>query len=116
LVAAAENECKTCTVSEWLLLNVFFILPYGSIAEVAASNLKHACKYLASLGNPLPFESACRPLPKGATGLQQVKELHDDGNAAVIPGIWTSLIGDETVVFRFYGRGIMLRRRIISLR
>jgi hypothetical protein len=40
-----------------------------------------------------------------ATGLQQVKELHDDGNAAIIPEIWTSLIGDETVVIRFCGCG-----------
>jgi hypothetical protein len=68
LVAAAENECKNRTVSEWLVLNVFFTLPYGSIAEVAASNLKEACEYSKSLGNPLPFQTACRPLPKGATG------------------------------------------------
>jgi hypothetical protein len=43
-------------------------------------------------------------LPKGDIGTQRVKELHDDGNDGIIPGIWTSVAGDERVVLRCLGR------------
>ena len=35
-----------------------------------------------------------------------MKELHDDGNAAIIPGMWTSVKGDRKVVLRFVGKGL----------
>jgi hypothetical protein len=54
----------------------------------------------------MPCSSLARPLPKGATGIQHCKELHDDGNAALIPGIWTSIRGDENVVLRFLGKNM----------
>ena len=49
----------------------------------------------------MPLEALCRPLNKGAVGFQLTKDLHDDGNASVIPGVWTSITGDERVVLRF---------------
>jgi len=69
-------------------------------------NLQKACSMAASYGQSMPCASLCRALPKGAVGLQHVKELHDDGNAAVIPGVWTSVIGNETVSLKFLGRGM----------
>jgi hypothetical protein len=59
--------------------------------QIAMENLKSAYDLAASKGHALPIKSLCRMLPKGDIGLQQVKELHDNGNAAVIPGIWTSV-------------------------
>jgi hypothetical protein len=94
-------------LSEWILSNVFFVLPYGTTGAIAAQQMKTACDQVSKKkGHNLPCVSLCRVLPKGAIGTQQVKELHDDGNAGVIPGIWTSVVGDERVVLRFLGRGM----------
>jgi hypothetical protein len=112
-VAGAEAECRIRTLSEWILSHVFFVLPYGSTGALAARQTLTACKMASKMaskiskkGANLPCVSLCRMLPKGAIGTQRVKELHDDGNAGVIPGIWTSVLGDESVVLRFMGRGM----------
>ena len=99
--AAAEMECRFRTLSEWIMANVFYPLPYGTTGFIAKDNLEKASGLSARKGYNLPCQSLCRPLPKGAVGIQRVKELHDDGNAAIIPGVWTSIIGDPTVCLRF---------------
>lgn len=63
---------------------------------------------------PLPFQSLCRPLPKGAIGIQRTKALHDDGNSALIPGIWTSLLGDDVVVLWFAGQRFNISFRTMT--
>jgi len=103
LLHAAEAENNIRNMSEWLLLNAFSPLPYCQTASIAAENIRNACNYAESLSIELPCRSLARELPKGATGIQQCKELHDDGNAAIIPGIWTSIRGDNNVVLRFLG-------------
>jgi hypothetical protein len=106
-VAAAECETRIRTLSEWLVCNVFMRLPYGTTGCIAAERLMRANKMLHDEhGINLPCHNLDRPLPKGAMGLQLVKELHDDGNACVIPGIWTSVIGDDRVALKFFGAGI----------
>lgn len=104
-VVAAKTESRIRTLSEWLLANVFApSLPYSSSAFLAQQNMQRACHYSETANSqPLPIKTLCRPLPKGAIGVQRVKEMHDDGNAAIIPGVWTSLVGDETVVLQFSG-------------
>jgi hypothetical protein len=102
-VSLARFENQVRTLSEWILCNLFYPLPYGTAASIAAKQLTNACKKADSLGNRLPCRDLCRPLPKGAIGLQKTKDLHDDGNSAVIPGIWTSVRGDDNVIFRFIG-------------
>jgi hypothetical protein len=107
LVAAAEMECRFQTLSEWMLANVLYALPYGTTGFIAKGNLeKTSALSLQCNGvGGLPCQSLCRALSKGAVGLQQVKALHDDGNATIIPGVWTSVIGDSSVCLHFVGRG-----------
>jgi hypothetical protein len=88
------------TISEWKLLNALHSIPYGTTASIVASNLTDACKYGESVGKKLPCWSLCCPFPKGACGIQKTKGLHDDGNAGIIPGIWSSILGDPDVVLR----------------
>jgi hypothetical protein len=87
LVAVAKFECRLRTLSEWLLTNIFYTLPYGTAAMLAANQLSSACVYAESIQKWLPCHVLCRPLPKGAIGIQRTKDLHDDGNLAVIPRI-----------------------------
>ena len=44
------------------------------------------------------FKHLCRALPKGAAGLSLDKPLHDDGNSAVVPGIWRSMASHPSTV------------------
>jgi hypothetical protein len=105
LVAAARFESGAHTMSEWMLCNVLCSLPYGIAAALASNQLKAASDHGQSKSLPLPCQSLCRPLQKGAIGIQRAKALHDDGNSALIPGMWTSLLGDEAVVLRFIFSG-----------
>jgi hypothetical protein len=82
------------------------LLPYATTGQIAAKNLKNACELEACMGHSLPLKSLCQTPPKGSVGLQCVKELHNDGNAAVIPGISMSVIGDPTVSLCFVGHGM----------
>jgi hypothetical protein len=116
LVAAAKFESGARTISEWILCNVFYSLPYGTAGSLARDQLKAASDYAISRSLPLPCQSLCRPLPKGAIGIQRTKALHDDGNSALIPGIWTSLLGDEAVVLRFIGRRFHVYFRTTTFR
>jgi hypothetical protein len=93
-----------CATSEWMLCNVLCSLPCGTAAALASNQLKAASDHGQSKSLPLPCQSLCCPLPKGAVGIQRAKALHDDGNSALIPGMWTSLLGDEAVVLRFIGK------------
>jgi hypothetical protein len=94
-------EDKLRTISEWKLLNALYLVPYGTTASIAASNLTEACKYGESIGKSLPCWPLCRPFPKGVCGIQQTKALQDDRNAGIIPGIWSLILGDPKVVIQF---------------
>jgi hypothetical protein len=116
LVTAAKFESGARTISEWILCNIFYSLPYGTAASLARNQLKAASDYGSSRLLPLPCQSLCCPLPKGAIGIQRTKALHDDGNSALIPGIWTSLLGDKAVVLRFVGRTFNINFRTTTFR
>jgi hypothetical protein len=103
-VAAANFESGVQTILEWILCNVLYSLLYGTTASLAREQLKAALDYGLSTSVPLHFQSLCRPLPKGAIGIQRTKPLHGDGSSALIPGIWTSLLGDDVVVLPFVGQ------------
>jgi hypothetical protein len=117
LVTTAKFESGASrTISEWILCNIFYSLPCGTAASLARNQLKAASDYGSSRSLPLPCQSLCRPLPKGAIGIQRTKVLHDDGNSALIPGIWTSLLEDKTVVLRFVGRTFNIHFRTNTFR
>jgi hypothetical protein len=106
-VLASRRESDVRSMSEWIMCNYFYALPYGTTPWISANQMDEACKYADTILNKkLPFQSLCRPFPKGATGMQLSKELHDDGNAAIIPGLWTSVVGDPNVTLRFRGYGL----------
>jgi hypothetical protein len=98
-VALWENEVRS--VSEYLLERVFVDLPYATTGCLCAHNLKKACSFAESLGKRLPIKDLCRALPKGSVGLSSGRLLHDDGNAALIPGVWTSFAGNENCLLKF---------------
>jgi hypothetical protein len=110
LVTAAIFESGPRTNSEWILCNVLYSLPYGN--TLARDQLKAASDYGLSTAVPLPFQSLCRSLPKGAIGIQQTqalpndgkKALPDDRNYALIPAICMLLLGDDAVVLPFVGQ------------
>jgi hypothetical protein len=102
-IAAAKAECQIRTFAEWVLAHAFVELPYGATAFLAAKQVAAACKLARNMGITLSCETLARAFPKGAIGIQQTKALHDDGNAALIPGIWTSVAGDDNVILRFVG-------------
>jgi hypothetical protein len=104
LVAAATFESGARTISEWMLCNVLCSLPHGTVASLAANQRKAASDCGISRSLLLPCQSLSRPLPKGAIVIQRTKALHNDGNLSLIPGIWTSLLGDEAVALSFIGR------------
>jgi hypothetical protein len=118
LVAAAKFESGARTLSEWMLCNVLCSLPHGTAATLASNfQLKAASDHRTSkLPLPLPCQSLCRPLPKGAIGIQRTKALHDDNNSALIPGMWTSLLGNEAAVLRFIGKHFNVCLRTTTFR
>lgn len=83
---------------------------------LAAKQLSSACLYAESIDKRLPCRALSRPFPKGALGIQRTKDLHDDGNSAIIPGIWTSLRGDPNVVLRFVAKSFNVYFRTSDLR
>ena len=103
LHAAAPFESGAQMISEWMLCNALHSLPHRAAAVLAGNQLKAASDCGISRSLPLPCQSLCRPLPKGALEIQHAKALHDDGNSALIPGIWTSSLGDEVAVLHFIG-------------
>jgi hypothetical protein len=84
-VAGAEAECHIRT---FIVSHVFFV-PYGTIGALAACQMTAACKMAKKKSVNLPCVSLCRMLPKGRYWHTPVKEVHDDGNAGIIMGIWT---------------------------
>ena len=105
LIAACDFENNLRTMAEWILLRCFPSLPYGTSAYIAARQVSAACKFSREANNKImPCEALARIFPKGAVGTKRTKELHDDGNAAIIPGIWTSVTADEKVVLRFQSK------------
>jgi hypothetical protein len=104
LVAAAEFKSGARTISEWMLCNVLCLLLHGTPVALASNQLKAASDHGTSKLLPLPCQSFCRPLPKGAVGIQRAKASHNDGNSALIRGMWTSLLGNEAAVLRFIGK------------
>ena len=105
LIAACDFENNLRTMAEWILVRCFPSLPYGTSAYIAARQVSAACKYSRQAHSQImPCEALARIFPKGAVGTKRTKELHDDGNAAIIPGIWTSVTADDTVVLRFQSK------------
>jgi hypothetical protein len=82
---------------------------------LAAKQLSSSCLYAKSIHKRLPCRALCGPLPKGAIGIQRTKDLHDDGNLAVIPGIWTSVQGDPHVVIQFVVKSFNVYFRTLDL-
>jgi hypothetical protein len=93
--AVADFENRIRTISEWLLSEIFFVLPYGTTAFQAANDFNAACVYALKKGITFPCASLCRPLPKGTLGMYPSKALHDDGNSCIIPSVWQSVVGHE---------------------
>jgi hypothetical protein len=83
---------------------------------LAAKQLSSTCLYAKSIVKRLPCHASCCPLPKGAIGIQRTKDLHNDGNLAVILGIWTSVWGDPNVVIRFVAKSFNIYFRTSDLR
>jgi hypothetical protein len=84
-----------------MLCNVLHSLPHGTAATLASNQLKVVLDCGTSKSLPLPCQSLCRPLPKGAVGIQRAKASHNNGNSALIPGRWRLLLGDEATVLHF---------------
>ena len=102
LIAACQFENRVRTMAECLLVRCFSPLPFANLPLLAAENVSRACTHgRQTLKLTLPCQGASRLFPKGATGMMRTKSLHDDGNGALCPGIWTSVVGDPAVVLRF---------------
>lgn len=102
MITAANLESNIRQVSEWFIQNIYCALPYGAFPIISSNNMKQT-QNLSKVGNLLPFvlDQINRPLPKGSIGLQLTKPLHDDGNAAITPGVWTSLSNNPEVTLEF---------------
>jgi hypothetical protein len=95
-LAAAHWKTQFHQLSEVVLAHVFSPVPYAMTGEIASRRFSDALLLLKVAGISVPFPSlASRPLPKGATGMQFDKELHDDPNASAIPGVWTSMTSNQ---------------------
>ena len=108
---AFENECRS--IAELSLRRLFGALPGSMVGEHCAHNVREAVKMCESMGKSMPVRGSMRHLPKGATGLCPAKTLHDDGNSALAPGVWTGFTGCShggKAVLRF-----VFRDRIISM-
>lgn len=103
LIEAATIESNMRNISEWLLGNVFLSLPYSATAFIAEKNISEACNLDLTISLP---DGIRRALPKGAIGFNRTKSLHDDGNAGIIPGIWSSHSHDKNVALHFFGRNM----------
>jgi hypothetical protein len=66
-------EDKLITISEWKLLNAVYLVPHGTIACVAASNLTEACKYGKIIGKTLPCWPFAGHFPKGHVEFNEPK-------------------------------------------
>ena len=101
-LAACQFENTIRTMAEWLLLSCFPTLPYALTPLIASQNMDRACQHsIHYRQQSLPCAAASRIFPKGACGIMLTKDLHDDGNGAICPGIWTSVLGADNVVLRF---------------
>lgn len=108
-IAAAQWETQFRQLSEIILSHVFAPLPYAMTGELCADRFSKATKKMQEAGLDCCFLGHDRALPKGATGVQLHKELHDDSNASVIPGIWSSVTASDELLrtkLRFAGRGL----------
>ena len=104
IIAAAEMENRLRNISEWLLLNMFGPLPFSATGLICAQNLEEANKrYRARTNANLPWATLARVFPKGSVGTRLTRDLHDDGNGAISPGVWTCLTDHDDVVFNMLG-------------
>lgn len=96
-IARFENECRT--LSEWMMLNIWFPLPLSNTLHIAALNSKAALHE----NNFLDSRPFARLFPKGSlSNALHGKPMHDDENGAVSPSIWTNLTesgNDEFIAF-----------------
>ena len=87
-------------MAEWIIESCFLSLPYATTPYLAAMQVAQACKLSRdAFKKTMPCEALARVFPKGAVGMKRTKELHDDGNVAIIPGIWTLYL--RTTLRRF---------------
>jgi hypothetical protein len=114
--AVADFENRIRTISEWFLSEIFFSLPYGTTAFLAADDLQSACDYASTKGLTFPCGSLCRPLPKGTLGMYPYKALHDDGNSCIIPSMWQSVVGHDFLNLVFVGKQMKVQIRASNQR
>jgi len=101
---AAIEENRIRSISEYVLIKYFATLPYSSTGLIARNNIEDADMMSKNRHRrSLPWAQWARVFPKGTIGGACTKDLHDDENACVSPGIWTSIEGDEAVSVCFYG-------------
>jgi hypothetical protein len=101
ILDAAKWENDQRSLSECILARVFTSLPYANAGSMCAQNMQKASDYADSVGKVLPFRDLCRSLPKGSAGLRSCRALHDDGNSALVPGVWCGVAGNENCILRF---------------
>ena len=84
-----SNSCRA--LAEELCSGVFGPLPYCLANVVGHLN---ECNFFLKKGMALSEAGFSRPFPQGTIGLRHNKSLHDDGNAAIMPGLWQCVQAD----------------------
>jgi hypothetical protein len=70
-----------------------------------------ACAYVLTQGLTFPCGSLFRPLPKGTLGMYPAKALHDDRNSCIIPLMWQSVVGHDSLNLVFVGKQMKVEMR-----
>ena len=121
-ISSSNVESNIRTISEWFARNIFLALPYGAFPLIASQNLKltsNLCKSARPSLHHVFSKQISRILPKGSIGMQLTKPLHDDGNAILSPGVWTSVTDNPEVILTFVTKKMEVdirchRRRVCS--
>jgi hypothetical protein len=109
-----ENQVRS--ISEQLLLDVFSPLPFSLTGTISRDNMEKATAYAHKIGKSVPFRDLFRALPKGSIGHNNSRYAHEDDNAALIPCVWTSLLGSDTCTLSFYSKSHEFRLRTSASR
>jgi hypothetical protein len=70
-----------------------------------------ACAYVLTQGLTFPCGSLFRPLPKCTLGMYPAKALHDDRNSCIIPLMWQSVVGHDSLNLVFVGKQMKVEMR-----
>ena len=104
LEQAAIMENRFRTISEYLLVHYFSPLPYAVTGLIARDNIREVDTLcFKKHGMHLPWYNSERIFPKGTVGGAVTKDLHDDGNACLMPSFWTSIEGNKDTAINFLG-------------